>query len=176
MNHTFPVFKTNRLLLRQFSEGDVDDVYTALSHPDVIRYYGVRYDSVEGTQTQMDWFAELEATGKGRWWAVCSPDGSMFYGAAGVYHVNEIHRKAEIGFWLLPAYWGKGIMKEAIPLILDYAFKHFDIHRMEAFVETENRNSKTLLTQLHFEHEGTMKDCEIKDGNFISLDIYARLK
>lgn len=30
------------------------------------------------------------------------------------------------------------------------------------------------MARLDFEYEGTMKECEIKNGQFISLDIYAR--
>jgi len=32
------------------------------------------------------------------------------------------------------------------------------------------------MAKLDFLYEGTMKDCEIKNGKFISLDIYAKLK
>jgi ribosomal-protein-alanine N-acetyltransferase len=32
------------------------------------------------------------------------------------------------------------------------------------------------MKKIDFKHEGTMKDCEIKNGEFISLDIYAKLK
>ena len=31
------------------------------------------------------------------------------------------------------------------------------------------------MAKLDFEYEGTMKECEIKNGKFISLDIYAKL-
>jgi len=88
--------------------------------------------------------------------------------------MSKAHRKAEIGFWLLTEYWGKGIVSEAIPLILDYAFRELKLHRIEAFIETENLNCKKVIIKLGFQHEGTMKDCEIKNGEFISLDIYAK--
>ncbi|MBW1298399.1 GNAT family N-acetyltransferase, partial [Aquimarina litoralis] len=85
-------------------------------------------------------------------------------------------QKAEIGLWLLPEYWGKGIMKEAMPLICNYAFHDLGLHRIEGFVDSENENCKRAMAKLDFNHEGTMKDCEIKDGKYISIDIYAQLK
>jgi ribosomal-protein-alanine N-acetyltransferase len=42
-------------------------------------------------------------------------------------------------------------------------------------VESDNQNCKKVMEKLDFEHEGTMKDCEIKNGKFISIDIYAKL-
>ena len=32
------------------------------------------------------------------------------------------------------------------------------------------------MAKLDFEHEGTMKDCEVKNGEYISVDIYAKIK
>jgi ribosomal-protein-alanine N-acetyltransferase len=85
------------------------------------------------------------------------------------------HKKAEIGFWLLPDFWGTGIMSEAIRLVCDYGFSQLGLHRIEAFVETKNINSKNIMEKMQFTNEGTMKDAEIKNAEFISLDLYAKL-
>lgn len=171
----FPVIKTARLLLRQFSGSDLENVFRGLSHPDVIKYYGVSYHSREATKAQMKWFKELEQTGAGTWWAICAPDNNTFYGASGLNNLSREHQKAEIGFWLLPEFWGQGIITEAIPHVCNYGFEKLQLHRIEALVESENRNSKKVMDKLFFTHEGAMRDCEIKNGKFISLDIYARL-
>jgi len=176
MDLPFPVFKTSRILLRQFEESDLDNVFLGLSHPDVIKYYGVQYGSLEATKKQLSWFAELERNGTGIWWAVCSPDNKTFFGAGGLNGLSKEHQKAEIGFWILPAFWGKGIMKEVFPIIVDYGFNTLGLHRIEGLVETENINCKKAIDKLDFVHEGTMKECEIKNGKWISLDIYAKLR
>ena len=173
MTSQFPIFKTARFLLRQFNEADLENVYTGLSHPDVIKYYGVHYTSREDTQKQLRWFAELERNGTGIWWAVCSPDNQLFFGAAGLNDLHEKNRKAEIGFWLLPQFWGRGIIEEVVPFVVEYGFNKLGLHRIEALVETENVNCKKVMDKLDFVQEGTMKECEIKNGRWISLDIYA---
>ena len=169
------MIRTDRLLLRPFVDGDREHVFKGLSDPAVTRYYGVNYDSLEATQAQMDFFAELERNGTGIWWAIGSPDGQAFYGAGGLNNLSKKHRKAEAGFWLLPEYWGLGIMQEAMPLICGYGFEGMGLHRIEAFVETENLNCKKAIEKLGFQQEGTLRECEVKNGRFISLDIYARL-
>ena len=176
MNTNFPTLKTERLLLRQFTKNDLNNVFRGLSNPKIIKYYGVSYKTVEETKEQIAWFKNLEETQTGIWWAVCSLDNTIFYGAGGLNELSKEHIKAEIGFWLLPDAWGKGIMSESMPLIYNYAFKNLDIHRIEGFVETNNINCKKAMNRLNFSHEGTMKDCEIKNGEFISLDIYAKLR
>lgn len=175
MKNSFPALKTSRLLLRRFEESDLANIFKGLSHPDVIRHYGVSYITLEETKKQLDFFNELEINNTGRWWAVCSADNTIFYGGCGLNNMSAQHRKAEIGYWLLPEFWGKGIITEAVPLIIQYGFDKFLLHRIEAIVETENSNSKRIMEKLGFEHEGTMKECEIKNDRFISLDMYAKL-
>ena len=175
MSTNFPTIETERFILRQFTDADLENVFRGLSHPDVIRYYGVRYDSLEATKEQMTWFSELEKNGTGIWWAICSKDGQGFYGAGGFNGLDKTHKKAEIGFWLLPEYWGQGIMKEVMPCICQYGFEGLGLHRIEGFVDSKNGNCRNGLAKLDFNFEGTMVDCEIKDGNYISIDVYAMI-
>lgn len=176
MTTEFPILKTERLLLRQFIDNDLENVFKGLSHPNIIKYYGVSFQTLEATKKQMTFFADLKKNETGIWWAVCSADNKTFYGAGGLSSLNKEHKKAEIGFWLISEFWGNGIMKEAIPLICNYGFNNLELHRIEGFVESENKNCKNAMAKLDFQHEGTMKECEIKNGKFISLDIYAKVK
>ncbi|GAB4092003.1 GNAT family N-acetyltransferase [Flaviaesturariibacter terrae] len=170
-----PSLRSSRLLLRPFTDADLGDVYRGLSHPQVIPYYGVRYDSLEATRAQMEFFAALERDGTGAWFAVCSADDGSFLGAGGLNGLDRVHRKAEAGFWLLPDYWGRGIMQEAMPAICGYGFTGLGLHRIEGIVESENAACKRALDRLRFRYEGTLRDCEWKDGRFISLDYYSLL-
>jgi len=171
-----PRITTERLLLRQIIFSDIDNIFKGLSHPDIIEYYGVNFKSLEATKEQMTFYADLERNETGIWFAICSLDNKTFYGAGGLNSLSKEHKKAEIGFWLLTEFWGQGIMAEAIPLICNYGFDKLGLHRIEGFVETNNINCKRAMSKLDFQHEGTMIDCEIKNGKFISLDIYAKIK
>ena len=172
----FPIIKTERLLLRQFIASDLENVYKGLSDPEIIKYYGVSYKTLEETKAQMQFFVDLEKEGTGIWWAVCSLDNKTFYGAGGLNSLNKVHKKAEIGFWLLTEFWGQGIMTEVMPIICNYGFDNLELHRIEGLVETDNLTCKKAMKKLDFKLEGTMKDCEVKNGKFISLEIYAKFK
>ncbi len=172
MRNDFPILKTERLQLRRITESDLENIYNGLSNPDVIKHYGISFNSLEATKEQMTWFADS----KQFWWAICSIDNETFYGAGGLNDFSKEHKKAEIGLWLLPDFWGKGIMTEVMPLICNYGFEKLGIHRIEGFVESDNQNCKKAMAKLDFQHEGIMKDCEIKNGKFISVEIYAKLK
>ena len=168
-----PVLESDRLYFRPIVDADIDHIYRGLSDPEVIKYYGVNFMTREATKEQMIWYADLEKNETGIWWAICLKSDDRFLGAAGLNDLSRQHKKAELGFWLLPENWGKGIMSESIPVLLAYCFAKLELHRIEAFVDSENHNSKNLLEKLHFNYEGTMVDCEIKNGAYISLDNYA---
>jgi [ribosomal protein S5]-alanine N-acetyltransferase len=166
---------TGRLLLRPFTHADLENVFKGLSHPEVIQYYGVSYSTLEETKLQMKWFAEIEQNKTGQWFAICSSDNTIFYGGCGLNNINALHCKGEIGYWLLPAFWGKGIITEALPPVIEYGFTALRLHRIEAVIETANENSKKIMHKLGFAYEGTMQECEFKNGEYISLAMYAIL-
>lgn len=168
--------RTTNYLLRNIIETDIHDIFKGLSHPEVIKYYGVSYQTLEATQEQMAWFRNLQKDETGIWFAICATDNSKFYGAGGFNSLDKQSKKAEIGFWLLPEYWQKGVMSEVFPELSKYAFSTLDLHRIEGFVDSENLACKAAMKKLNFVHEGTMRQCEIKDESFIDLEIYARLR
>ncbi len=172
----FPILRTERLLLRQFVDDDIEQVFKGLSNPNVIRYYGVNYPTLEATKQQKAWFTNIYKLKTGIWCAICDNSSAELLGALGFNDINLTNQKAEIGFWILPEFWGKGFVQEAAIKIIDFAFTNLDMHRIEGFVETENRNSKRLMKKLNFIHEGTMRECELKNGNRISLEVFSRLK
>lgn len=170
MNNEFPIIKTDRILLREITGSDLENIFNGLSNPSVIQYYGISFDSLEKTKEQMSWFADE----KQMWWAICSLDTKTFYGAGGLNDINHKENKAEIGLWLLPDFWGRGIMKEVLPLITEYGFKNLNLKRIEGFVETENLSCKKAMAKLDFKKEGTIEDFEIKNGKSISVAIYTK--
>lgn len=169
----FPELITPRLLLQAIGPEDQGFVFEGLSHPEVIPFYGVRYDTFEATAAQMDWYKQLEEKGSGTAWKMVVKSTGEKAGVIAVYGYRPEHNKAEVGFWLLPQFWKKGFALEALQEVLAYWKNSKTLHRMEAFVEEGNTASSKLLQRAGFQYEGTMRDCEIKHGNYISLGIYS---
>ena len=168
--------KSNNYNLRLFNQDDLENVFRGLSDPTVILYYGVSFDSLEATQEQINWYAKIESENTGRWRAICSSTDNSFLGAVGLNDWDQETGVAQIGYWLLPEYWGKGVLKETFPIFLDFAFNHLKIKKIEAEVETLNVSSRKLLESSGFTYEKTLKDCEMKYGKLISLDIFSKTR
>ncbi len=110
-------------MLRQITENDLENIFKGLSNPEVIKHYGVNYKSLDETWEQLEWYAELERTHSGIWWAIISSETTEFCGAIGFNNLSREHKKAELGFWLLPEHWGKGIIQEALGVVLEHGFR-----------------------------------------------------
>lgn len=171
----FPELNSSRFCLRQIDSGDQEFIFRGLSHPQVIPFYGVRYETLEATADQIKWYSELWEQRTGIWWKITGENDEPL-GACGFNYYNPAHEKIEMGFWLLPQHWGKGIMKEVLPIVISYIFSSWKVHRIEALVETGNDSSSGLLEFLGFVKEGVLRECEIKEGNRISLIMYSRLR
>jgi [ribosomal protein S5]-alanine N-acetyltransferase len=171
----FPQLETPRLLLTHFQPEDQDFVFEALSHPEVIRHYGVNYTTLEATRDQMEWFTMLFTEKTGIWWKIVEKASNEPLGAIGMNNYQSQHHKTEIGYWLLRGYWGKGIISEALSVMLEYLFREWKIHRIEAVVEEGNTKSSRVLEKAGFIYEGTMRDCEAKNGSYISLQTFSLL-
>lgn len=171
-----PRLHTARLLLRPIVAGDQQRIHEGLSDPRVNAHTGIAYASYEDTARQMDWYAGLAASGTGAWWAVClSPGPDELIGAIGLTQLVADHRRAEVGYWLLPGWWGQGLASEALAALLAHAFGPLGLHRIGAEVDTDNPRSRALLERHGFRHEGIRRAYEWKDGRPIDLAVYARL-
>lgn len=168
----FPDLTTHRLLLKQIVPEDQKFIFEGLSHPEVIPFYGVRYESFEATIAQMDWYHKMLKEGTGIPWKIVDKETLESTGVMSIYFYKPEHNKAEVGFWLLPQYWNKGFASEALKAAIEYWKNEKKLHRLEGFVEEGNKASSKLLEKAGFAYEGTMRDCEIKEGKYISLLIY----
>lgn len=71
---------------------------------------------------------------------------------------RNVMQSAILGYWMGSPYTGKGYMREAIPLILDFGFHTLKLHRIEASCLPENERSLALLRGAGFRDIGLSKN------------------
>lgn len=53
----FPIIETDRLILRQPDQQDIEDIFEVLSHEDVARYVGIaRFQSIADAENELRWY------------------------------------------------------------------------------------------------------------------------
>ncbi|MBV1775167.1 GNAT family N-acetyltransferase [Burkholderiaceae bacterium DAT-1] len=71
---------------------------------------------------------------------------------------------ANLGYALDHTLWGKGTMHDALKLAIQFAFQHFNLHRISANHIPDNARSERLLAKLGFVREGYAKDYLLING------------
>lgn len=166
---------TPRYFLKQIVAEDQAFIFKGLSDPRVIPFYGVRFETFEEAKTQMEFYEQIRTEKNGCHWKIVDRTTLHPVGVCGFNHYQEQHEKAEIGYWLLPDYWKKGIISEVLPVMINYLFGHWKLHRLESVIEEGNVASCRLSEKLGFTYEGKHRDSEIKYGKRISLLMYSLL-
>ncbi|KKB34410.1 spermidine N1-acetyltransferase [Bacillus thermotolerans] len=108
-------------------------------------------------------------------YSIIELESNKIIGSCGYNSLDSDHSKAEIGYDISKAFWGKGYATEAISSLMDYAFTSLKLNRVEAKVVPENIPSIKVLEKLNFTYEGTMRKCEKSNGKFMDLSIYSKL-
>lgn len=94
-------------------------------------------------------------------------------GGIGIHPQHDIHEKnAELGYWLAEPYWGRGIISEAIPLVISFAFETFPITRIFARPFGRNIASQKVLEKNGFILEARLNRTIFKNGQFEDELIY----
>ena len=93
----------------------------------------------------------------------------------GLMNIDYNNKNAEIGYWLGKKYWRKGIMKEAIKLILNFGFKKLKLVRVYARIMHPNIFSAKLLEKSGFQCEGRTRKTTLRRGKWMDDLVYSIL-
>jgi len=173
----FPLLKSERLLFREFIDADIVPFYTLRTHEDVLSYMDSSpLENLQASEKMIRENHTMFQNKQGICWAITDAKQHSFMGYFLLWNINHIHARAEIGYALLPKYWGKGFMKETFKIMLPYAFKTLKLHRLEANINPENKRSERLLTASGFKKEGHFKEHYLFNGKFLDSVIYGLLE
>jgi RimJ/RimL family protein N-acetyltransferase len=89
---------------------------------------------------------------------------------------SDIERlSAEIGYWLGEAFWGRGIMSNAVTAVTDFGFRELHLVRIFAIPFAHNTASHRVLEKAGYQREGVLRASAIKDGQILDEYLYARV-
>lgn len=87
-----------------------------------------------------------------------------------------VGHKAEIGYWLTKARWGRGIMTAVVAKACECAFARWHLVRITAHVFEANAGSARVLEKNGFAYEGLLRKHYWKDGQFLNSRLYALVR
>lgn len=161
------VLESERLILRNWYFSDLDDFHEISSNKQVSDLAGFRLKTskedslgnlkmfVEGSD-HTTWATELKALDQLVFWAVELKDTHQVIGwfelleASCQPEPNQFKYAKEIGFVLSQAYWGHGLMPEAIKRVLSYLFDEEGIEAVVCSHYKDNMQSRKAIEKCGF--------------------------
>ena len=165
---------TARLVLEPWEEGRREDFARATSIPEIVRYIG---SGVTWTRERADEVFDRNLGHWGEhgfgWRSAVDREAGAWLGFLGLNYVPEdavdsSPDHVEIGWWLLPEAWGRGLATEGAVAVRDEAFERVGLERIIGRYNPRNLASGRIMEKLGMRHE---RDSVTKDG--VPVRIYA---
>ena len=103
--------------------------------------------------------------------------GEAICGLAGFHFSDAPNRRTEIGYWLLPAYRGKGIVTNTVRYLCQWAVRERNMNRIQIRCAVGNIPSNAVPKRLGFTLEGTEREGELlTSGEYVNVNVYSILK
>ena len=149
------ILRTQRLRLRLFKPADAPWLLALLNSPGWLENIGDR--GVRTEAQAVDWIEQrlignYYRQGHGFWAAECLDSGQPI-GMSGLVHRPGLPQ-VDVGYALLPAWWGRGLAREAAGACLAHGHEVLGLPRILAITARHNQASMRVLTAIGMRDEG----------------------
>jgi ribosomal-protein-alanine N-acetyltransferase len=147
------ILETERLILREYEEADLDPLHRIFSDPETMKYYPAPF-SLQKTQ---DWIKRNQERyrkdGFGLW-AVCLKETNECIGDCGlVKQMVDDRIEVEIGYHINKQYWSKGYATEAAKACKAYGFNQLGLNKLISIIDPKNVPSIRVAEKIGFTKE-----------------------
>lgn len=158
--HSFPILENQNILLREVQHEDLEFL------AEISYYDGQKANSIAQAKEMNDKINENYKEGDSIHWLILEKNTRQIAGTCGYYR-GFSDNYGEIGCILLPEFQGKGIMQNALRLIIDFGINEMKLDKIWAATSVENNQAIKLLERLGFietkrEENSVMYDYELK--------------
>lgn len=147
------LFETGRLLVRNYTQDDRENFFLLNGNPDVVRYIRPVKSREECDTFLLEVIAAAAAAPLYGRWAVHEKAFNAFIGSFAIIPVENTDRM-QLGYALLPPYWGRGYATELTLAGLGYVFSKTSLDTIYAYTEKPNWASENVLLKCGFQHSG----------------------
>jgi len=157
------ILETDRMRFATWALEDWQDFQKIATDPLVVRYLGTG-EPWPDSRVQEFVARQRENWEKHRFclWKLLLKDNDALIGICGLQNLPE-SPEVEIGWWLAPEQWGKGLATEAARHALAYGFEVVHLERIVAIAQAANRDSLRVMERIgmRFEREAVHKGIRV---------------
>lgn len=145
------MIKTERLILRQFNDDDLEAFASLMADPEVMRFSIA--GPIKDREKVREYFRErildhYTKYGYGLYAVIFQPN-NCFIGYVGLINQCIDHKnKIELAYRLFPDYWGKGLAIEAARAVCQYAFAKLNVDELISIIDPNNTRSMQVARRM----------------------------
>lgn len=165
------------LLLRSITEEDADVIYRSLDeNREIMRRWLPFVDELHSSDDELVFIHSVLAQPEEvRCHSFVILDCGTFCGLIGFVNADFNNKKTEIGYWLVPDAWHKGIMTKAVKCLTRWAFDKWGMNRVQIKCAVKNVESNSVACRCGYVLEGTERAGELLSDGFADLNVYSML-
>lgn len=170
--------RTERLLLRPFTQSDASDVQRLAGEFDIASTLNTvphpypDRAAEEWIKSHRKNLQEAKAINL----AIIKHDDNTLIGSIGLLNMEQKDQQAELGCWIGKPYWGSGYATEAAHALISYGFSTLGLNRVHACHMTRNPASGKICEKLGMTKEGVLRQSLKKWDAFEDMVVYGLLR
>jgi len=167
---------TERLVLREWTMDDFDEVHAYATDAEVVRYMSFGPNTAEQTRAFLE-TSIAQAVAQPRTdfgLAVARREDGAFLGGAGLHLRSPA--KAELGYVYKRGAWGHGYATEAARAMLEFGFRDLGLYRIYALCVPANVGSANVMQKIGMRYEGCLRANLFARGEFMDTLSFAILR
>lgn len=172
-----PAIESARLAVRLVAESDLTALL-AINGDDAVTAF-LPYPTWSSAADAEAWYrrmSDMQATGAALQFVIVERDAAAVIGTCLLFRFDEGSARAELGYVLGRAWWGKGYMREALAALIECAFGALSLRRLEAEVNPRNVSSSRVLRRLGFTREGLLRERWVAKGEARDVEVFGLLR
>ncbi|RUT29129.1 N-acetyltransferase [Paenibacillus zeisoli] len=163
IRNSYPLIRTDRLVLRKITPEDERNLYNCISDPSVYPHLGLHSFSALFPSRLYRYFEESNRTLATLHFAVSLHEDTSLMGLVSLQKWDDKQGTAILGYCISPVYWNKGIATEAVRAVIDFGIHELGLKKIRGRCEEDNKASQKVMLNC-----GMIREDEPLDSTDIS--------
>jgi RimJ/RimL family protein N-acetyltransferase len=166
-----PELSTDELRLRPWETGDISALVTAYNDPAIQRWHARSMTKVEAADHVSAWNASWTSETAAHWAVTVAGE---VVGRIAVRTIDLVEGLGTIGYWVAPAWRGRGIAPSTLRVVSAWALRDLGLHRIELEHSTANPASCRVAAKAGFVWESTKYSQALHTDGWHDMHLHVR--
>ena len=162
------MYRGKQISLRPFEREDAEKYRQWINDPELLSLVD-RVLPVTAEEHRR-WYESIISDPRAVIFAIDVLSDRRFVGCIWLHGIDYRHRHAEVRIVIGDKeYWGKGKGEEAISILVQFAYKQLNLHKLYAYVLATNARALGVFEKGGFVREGILKQERYIDGAYVDV-------